>query len=323
MTGNSSDTRSDHAKASLMPSRVLITDLDNTLYDWVTFFAHAFDAMVRELSQILSIERRVLLTEFREIHQRHGSTETPWAALELPSARRKFPHGSTSDLAQHLDPAFKAFSAERKRHLILYDNVARTLECLANNDVAIIGHTEALPINAFYRLTLLEIINLFTRLYTMEGGTIDHPFPERLRTFPPPHLIRTLPLSERKPNPDVLLDICRREGVDPQECLYVGDSLTRDVAMSKEAGVRAVWARYGTHYDPVLWGSIVEVTHWTSADVHRESKLKEAFRNVTPDFIVDRFDELLPLFGLPLVMERCSSDSRSAGSRSRERATTR
>jgi FMN phosphatase YigB (HAD superfamily) len=266
-----------------MPSRALITDLDNTLYDWVTFFAHAFDAMVRELTQILSVERRVLLAEFREIHQRHGSTETPWAALELPSARTRFPHANA--------------------------NVAHTLECLANNDVAIIGHTEALPINAFYRLTLLEIINFFTRLYTIEGRTIDHPFPERLRTFPPPHLVRTLPSSERKPSPDVLLDICRREGLDPRECLYVGDSLTRDVAMSKQAGVRAVWARYGTHYDPVLWDSIAEVTHWTSADVRRESKLKEAFRDVRPDFIIDRFDELLPLFGLPFVTEPCSSET--------------
>jgi FMN phosphatase YigB (HAD superfamily) len=292
-----------------MPSRALITDLDNTLYDWVTFFAHAFDAMVRELTQILSVERRVLLAEFREIHQRHGSTETPWAALELPSARTRFPHANASDLAQHLDAAFKAFSAERKRRLVLYANVAHTLECLANNDVAIIGHTEALPINAFYRLTLLEIINFFTRLYTIEGRTIDHPFPERLRTFPPPHLVRTLPSSERKPSPDVLLDICRREGLDPRECLYVGDSLTRDVAMSKQAGVRAVWARYGTHYDPVLWDSIAEVTHWTSADVRRESKLKEAFRDVRPDFIIDRFDELLPLFGLPFVTEPCSSET--------------
>jgi FMN phosphatase YigB (HAD superfamily) len=290
-----------------MSSRALITDLDNTLYDWVTFFSRAFDAMVRELTRILSVEREVLLAEFREIHQRHGSTETPWAALELPSARRKFPQASSSDLAQHLDSAFKAFSAERKQHLVLYPGVAHTLECLANNGVAIIGHTEALAINAFYRLTLLEIINLFTRLYTIEGQNIHHPSPERLRSFPPPNLIRSLPSSERKPNPDVLLDICRREGVDPHECLYIGDSLTKDVAMSKQAGVRAVWARYGTNYDPILWDSIVEVSHWTAADVRRESELKQAFRNVRPDFVIDRFDELLPLFGLSHAKERCSS----------------
>jgi FMN phosphatase YigB (HAD superfamily) len=288
-----------------MTVRALITDLDNTLYDWVTFFALAFDAMVTELTQILSIDRGSLQSEFKEIHQRYGSTETPWAALELPSVRARFPDASASELAQQLGPAFKAFSAARKNHLTLYDGVADTLAHLVSNGVVVIGHTEALAVNAFYRLTLLGVAEQFSRLYTIEGKTIEHPFPERLRSFPAPDLIRTLPPSERKPNPSVLLDICKREGLSLDECLYVGDSATRDVAMAKQAGVRAVWARYGTRYDPLLWNSIVEVTHWTSADVRRESKLKESFRNVMPDFVIDRFDELLPLFGLPLVMVRC------------------
>ena len=66
--------------------------------------------------------------------------------------------------------------------------------------------------------------------------------------------------------------------------------------MAKQAGMTAVWARYGTRYDPALWSLLVAVTHWTSADVEREAGLKEAFRNIVPDFTIDRFDELLPLF---------------------------
>jgi phosphoglycolate phosphatase len=284
-----------------MSRQAVITDLDNTLYDWVTFFAHAFDAMLTELTRILSVERRVLIAEFKEIHQRYGSTETPWAALELPSARMMFPNATPAEMAQYLDPAFKAFSAERKRHLVLYDGVASSLEELANNGIALIGHTEALPINAFYRLTLLGVVHLFKRLYTVGGRTIDHPFPDRIRTLPPEDLIRTLPPSERKPNPEVLLDICRFEGQPPDQCLYVGDSLTRDVAMAKRAGIKVAWAQYGTRYDPALWNSIVQVTHWTSDDVAREAKLKESSRNVKPDFIINRFDELLPVFGLSNV----------------------
>jgi FMN phosphatase YigB (HAD superfamily) len=278
-----------------MTIRALITDLDNTLYDWVTFFALAFDTMIGELTKILVVDRQTLLAQFKEIHERYGSTETPWAALELPSARLKFPRLSSSEIARQLEPAFRAFSAARKRHLALYDHVADTLERLNSGGVVLIGHTEALPVNAFYRLTLLGIAERFSRIYTVEGKTVDHPFPERLRSFPSPDLIRTLPPSERKPNPAVLLDICRREGFSIEECLYVGDSPTRDVAMAKAAGVKAVWARYGTRYDRALWELIVSVTHWTSDDVQREAKLKEAFRNVQPDFTIDQFDQLLPL----------------------------
>jgi phosphoglycolate phosphatase len=178
---------------------------------------------------------------------------------------------------------------------VLYDHVADTLTRLNRGGVVIIGHTEALPVNAFYRLTLLEIATCFSRIYTVGGKTIDHPFPERLHSFPSPDLIRILSPSERKPNPAVLLDICRREGLSVDECLYVGDSPIRDVAMAKEAGVKAVWARYGTQYDRALWELIVSVTHWTSDDVQHEAKLRETFRNVQPDFTIDRFDQLLPL----------------------------
>ena len=283
----------------LLTMRALITDLDNTLYDWVTFFALSFDAMLTELTRILGVDRQSLLSQFKEIHQRYGSTETPWAALELPSARLRFPQASPSQLAEHLGPAFNAFSAARKRHLRLYEGVAETLGHLVSNGVVLIAHTEALPVNAFYRLTLLGVAERFSRLYTIEGKMLEHPFPGRPRTSPPPDLIRSLPPSERKPNPAVLLDICHREGLSIEECLYVGDSLVRDVAMAKQAGVSAVWARYGTRYDPALWDLLVAVTHWSSADVEREAKLREVFRNVQPDFTIDRFDDLLVFCGLP------------------------
>jgi FMN phosphatase YigB (HAD superfamily) len=282
-----------------MTIRALITDLDNTLYDWVTFFALSFDAMVTELTQILDVDRQSLLSQFKEIHQRYGSTETPWAAVELPSARLRFPHASPSQLAEHLESAFNSFSAARKNHLRLYEGVAETLEHLVNNGVALIGHTEALPVNAFYRLALLGVVERFSRLYTIEGKMSEHPFPGRPRTSPPPDLIRSLPSSERKPNPAVLLDICKKEGLSIHECLYIGDSLIRDVAMAKQAGVSAVWARYGTRYDPELWNLLVAVTHWSPADIEREVKLREAFRNVQPDFTIDRFNELLVLYDSP------------------------
>src|ERR1700728_3691876 len=113
--------------------------------------------------------------------------------------------------------------------------LADTLERLTQGGIKIIGHTEALPVNAFYRLTLLEVLDRFSRIYTVEGPMLDHPFPERLRSFPPAEMIRMLPRSERKPSPAVLLDICAREGFSPKECIYVGDSRTRDVAMARAA----------------------------------------------------------------------------------------
>jgi phosphoglycolate phosphatase len=290
-----------------MTIRALITDLDNTLYDWVTFFAFAFDAMINELTKLLDVDKQTLLVQFKEIHQRYGSTETPWAALELPSVRLRFPNLPASEIAQRLELAFSAFSAARKKHLALYDHVADTLEYLTREGVTIIGHTEALPVNAFYRLTLLGILDRFSRIYTLEGHTVDHPFPERLRSFPSPELIRQLPRSERKPNPALLLDICEREGFSPQQCVYIGDSRTRDVAMAKAAGVTAVWAKYGTQYDPALWKQIVAVTHWNSDDVEREAQLRENAKAIQPDFTIGQFSQLLSIVNAENDSSRMSS----------------
>jgi hypothetical protein len=36
-------------------TRLVITDVDNTLYDWVTFFSLSFRAMAEELGKLLNI----------------------------------------------------------------------------------------------------------------------------------------------------------------------------------------------------------------------------------------------------------------------------
>jgi FMN phosphatase YigB (HAD superfamily) len=90
----------------------------------------------------------------------------------------------------------------------------------------------------------------------------------------------------------LLADICRKECADIASTYYVGDSLVRDVAMAKQAGVTAIWARYGTIYDPEHWTYLVKVTHWTEEDVSREKVLKEKYRDVVPDYTIDSFAQL-------------------------------
>jgi FMN phosphatase YigB (HAD superfamily) len=45
----------------------------------------------------------------------------------------------------------------------------------------------------------------------------------------------------RKPNPEFMWAAARELGVDPGECLVVGDSLPADVAGAKAAGIPSVW----------------------------------------------------------------------------------
>jgi phosphoglycolate phosphatase-like HAD superfamily hydrolase len=105
--------------------------------------------------------------------------------------------------------------------------------------------------------------------------------------LPTPDFVQLVPRAERKPNPRLLFNMCTREGVSTAEAVYVGDSLTRDMSMAKEAGNCAVWAKYGTRYDPALWTTLVKTTHWTEEDVACEAELKHVYDAVRPDFVIE------------------------------------
>jgi len=275
-----------------MPQKLLITDLDNTLYDWVTFFTASFRGMVNELALVLDVPEEVLLEEFKAVHQRYGNSEQPFAVLELPSLQRKLAGLSRQEVLDKIDPVLHRFNSIRKRTLSLYPGVAETLSEIRDAGVKIVGHTETILANSYWRLRTLGIDGYFRRLYTLEGKDAIHVASDSRWVDPPADFVTVVPRDERKPNPRLLLDICRHEGADPELTFYLGDSLVRDVAMAKEAAVTAIWARYGTRYDPACWTYLVKVTHWTDEDVDRERNLKAKYGSVTPDSEIDRFAQL-------------------------------
>ena len=96
-----------------MEKKLLITDLDDTLYDWTGFFVPAFYAMVDEIVALTGLDRARLLHEYRETHQRLGTVEYPYATLKLPSIRRHFAQLDDAARKEALRPAFLRFNAIR------------------------------------------------------------------------------------------------------------------------------------------------------------------------------------------------------------------
>jgi len=288
--------------------KLVITDLDNTLYDWVTFFAKAFAAMLDELEQLLQTDRAKLLREFKSVHQQYGTSEQPFAVFELESVRQKFPNATRVELKTRLDTALYAFNSVRKRTLMLYEGVEATLALLKDQGIVVVGHTESIAINGYYRLKRLAIEPYFHHLYALEGHVAPHPNIGRERELAPPEgFLSVLPACEHKLNPGLLIDICSREGVRTSEAVYVGDSLTRDVGMAKEAGVTAVWAKYGTLYDRSLWDLLVQITHWTNADIAREVELSHRYDMIEPDYTLDSFSQLVSIVFSDLS-RKCGGD---------------
>jgi FMN phosphatase YigB (HAD superfamily) len=286
---------------------LLITDLDNTLYDWVTFFARSFRALSGRAAELLQVQESQLLDEFRTFNQAAGTVEHPFALLDLPIVQERFAGVSRSGLRDALAGAFEAFVAERSATLALYPGVRETLTNLREAGIRIVAHTEASEANAYYRLQLLGVAALIDRVYVLESRPVDHPDAARQEELrPPPDRVVTIPRYQRKPNPAVLLGICQREAADVSETAYVGDSLSRDIYMASTAGMTSVWARYGTVYDPSDWETIVRVTHWTKADVARDADLRAESSHVRPDFVIESFSEI------EQILQLASSPSEAA-----------
>jgi FMN phosphatase YigB (HAD superfamily) len=297
---------------------LLVTDLDNTLYDWVTFFAHAFYDMVASAVDVLGVPEEILLDELREVHQRHHNTEHPYALLETRTVLTRFPGLSRSQRAALLDEPFHRFNKRREQILSLYPGVAETLEAVRSQDVAVVGHTEATVPNALFRLRKLGIDRFFDRIYAPapsepDDDSADAPF----WVVQPPATIpvKQLARDERKPDPRILRDICFGMGVGPDQTLYVGDSIARDIGMAKEAGAWTAWAEYGTRYDPALWARLVRVTHWTAEDVARAEAAKKRHGRARPDVTLHQsLSEICRSFVfVPISTKRGTTDGEKAG----------
>ncbi|MEE1173224.1 MAG: HAD family hydrolase [Ruminococcus sp.] len=264
--------------------KTLITDLDDTLYDWIGFFIPAFYALVDELVVITGIDKNVLLTEFKEKHQYYGSVEYPFVTLSLPSIKEKYSSLSDEELKSVLNEAFHRFNSVRKRKLQLYDGVEETLKELSDNNVTIIGYTESSPENGFYRLKRLGVAEYFSRVYTSTT--------KFQTSFPLESKIKMV--DTKKPDKKVLLEICQFEGVAPLETIYIGDSLTKDIYMANSAGVTSVLIQHPKEQNN-YYQKLVDITSWTDEDFERENRLKEECKekNIHADYVITKFSDIL------------------------------
>ena len=271
--------------------KLLITDLDDTLYSWIGFFVPAFYGMVDALSHILNEEKSALLQEYKQIHQQKGCVEYPYATLYLPSVMNAYPGDTLEELMQKLDPIFHRFNSIRKKRLELYPHVKETLTQISQLGIKIVGYTESAEENGFYRLQKLGIADLFQHVYVSDSQF------ERPDSLPSSE--KTQVVHGKKPNPELLKQICAQESVSITEAIYVGDSITKDIYMAEVARVASVLCRYPC--DPQvandLYLQLVAISHWTDEDFQYEKEIKQICQsnNIRPDYTVDSFEQLIEI----------------------------
>ena len=244
---------------------VLVTDMDNTLFDWLGMWQAAFGAMLEHLIADSGVPRATLEAEFFAIHQRHGTTEYAFAIQELPSLRARHAPDA-EDLPGRYAAAIDAHRVMRRRTLALYPGVRETLRAVRAAGALVIAYTESRAYYADYRVRTLELDGALDYLYSLP----DHALPEgvtasQIRRYPPEHyrLRSTVARHTRegtwKPDASVLRDILSDVGAEPAAAVYVGDSLIKDVTMAQAAGAGGVkrrnstWSSSSANPSPRTW----------------------------------------------------------------------
>ncbi len=275
---------------------VIITDLDNTLYDWVDIWHSSFNAMLQCIVQKTGIPQKDLEKEFKVIHQKYGTSEYAFSLEELPSLLKGCP---ANQLPQRYADCIKAFRNARDSKLRLYPTVLETLCKLKSKGCLIVCYTESMSFYSRYRLKKLGLDGIIDFLYSPKAPDVHEKLDKaKIDYYRKYNFIYTVPRytpeGELKPNPHVLKDILNGIGSSPDDVIYIGDSLIKDIGMAQEAGVVDVWAQYGVANHREEYELLKNVTHWTKEDVEREKQITE--KNVKPSYSLNRFDEILEMF---------------------------
>lgn len=280
----------------MLKKSVLITDLDNTLFDWVGLWHACFSAMLEQISAISGIAPEALKPGIRQIHQRHGTSEYAFLIEELPQLQEFL---GKRPAVEVFEPAIAAYQRMRRETLELYPTVAETLLRVKGSGSLIVGYTESMAFYSNYRVRRLGLDGVFDFIFSPRDHDIPLNIPiSNIRRYPRSNYEfkftrqQHTPAGSLKPDPEVLLDIIQHLKKAPADCVYIGDSLHKDVLMARDAGVADIYAEYGRAQHTDAYTLLKEVTHWSDADVERERRVTA--RDVNPGVTLKKnFGEIL------------------------------
>lgn len=275
---------------------LVVTDLDNTLWPWFEIWYARFSTFLDQLVVKSGIEREVLTSEIKKIHEEHRTTEYSFLLQELPVLKKL--HGKTDEFTEIYSSVIKASREARKNASFPYPSVIHTLKSLKEQGIKVIGYTESQAFYTEQRLRTMGFDGLIEIVFTPE--TLEgqpRSVVEKERNYVKKHYrlketkIQVLKNRRDKPNPELLSEIITEVGGRIENTCYIGDSLTKDIAMANKLGVVSIFAAYGeAHMDP-RYELLRSVTHWKKSAV--ESELSTTELDVEPCYRLESFSDLL------------------------------
>jgi phosphoglycolate phosphatase len=268
--------------------RVIITDVDNTLFDWIEMWEKGFRVLLKDIVELAGLDEAEVKRSIRRANQSLGTSEHDDIAFQLDI----FDSVMRDHQRESLDLIGRRFRASKEAATRLYPDVAPAMSFLQSRGIRIFCLTESVAPYAETRLSQLGLTGLVDGLICSEfpGATGVRAVSHSLWQIP----VTTFPFELRKPNPRLLRLVSEVLEVPMSRLIYVGDSLYKDVMMANVSGVEVCWARYGDATASPSYATLREVSHWPDVDIETDRNIRQ--KRPQPDHILSKgFHELIEI----------------------------
>lgn len=225
----------------------IIWDADNTLWDWVLYAVHAYEAMSKCISDETGIPETKVAAAMKRFYTDVGTIENPFLIQGLYSMGF-FKEVEDFNLDELIEKAQQTFSDVRSEYLELYPGIEQILE--KTHEMGIKNHivTDAPGFQASMRLQRFGLGRLITSVNTMpspEPKTLPKKFRERQRKgkYKVPFTVRTVDKEKPQTNLEKIVKYTRNQF--QKRVRIIGDNLQKDGKLAINNNCGCYLAEYG------------------------------------------------------------------------------
>jgi HAD superfamily hydrolase (TIGR01662 family) len=201
----------------------LLTDLDNTLYDFAAAQEAACEAVIRIAG---TGDCQGLIQAF--LFSPHGVTS--------PAPIRSYLQGLGISDEDHIIRACVEYETVKKNAIIPFPGVVETIRLIHDSGIRIGAVTNASFRHASERLDRIGLSELFSSLVCPDISGL------------------------KKPDPAAFQWAAEEIGIPAEQICVIGDNLVNDIAPAQALGMFTVHARYGDRLPPEFSGGVIPDT---------------------------------------------------------------
>lgn len=281
--------------------KVLITDLDDTIWNWFDMWFNSSNVFYDNIIEYCKKKPKELYKDFRAVHQKYHTSEASNELTEVACLTKENILFIQNEPVIEGKSILHKYNSDRLHGLNLYPNVLTTFKSLRKKNITIIGFTESNTFHTMKRIKQLRLEPIFDSIYAPvdlgKKNMNERFYDEDQYNLKNTKLIE-LPKGTKKPNKEILLTILKQNNFNPEDAVYVGDKLQKDILMANDAEVFSVFAKYGSMAFDDRYKLLQTVSHWSEEDVEYERQVNSMLSNITitPKLEITNFNQLLPLF---------------------------